>query len=62
MLRQLCDELANEKAVQRPHLFFFVKRALTNHLNEKHDIFFYHLYSVLQILNIHPTKEHNFQQ
>lgn len=50
MLRQLCDELANEKAVQRPHLFFFVKRALTNHLNEKHDIFF--LSSVQCVTNL----------
>lgn len=49
MLRQLCDELANEKAVQCPHLSLFVKRAHTNHLNEKDmTFFFHHLYSVLQ--------------
>lgn len=52
MLRQLCDELANEKAVQCPHLSLFVKRAHTNHLNEKYMTFFFIICTVCYNTNL----------
>lgn len=51
-LRQLCDELANGKAVHCSNPFFFVKRAHTDHLNEKHMAFFFIICTVSYNTNL----------